>query len=178
MTTTPWTAIARQLGLCAVFALFSGAASAGDTCCTHCGCECECQKICRLECTEKKITSTCWTYKTEDFCVPGPSQPGCAHCDFVCEECNEQDGFEAAAKFRFWREWTPSRWSVIYTKKKLMKKIVTKTVPSYKWVVEDLCPECEAGYKTVQVPAGAEIPPAPPLDDAKIIAVERLPLEK
>ena len=32
----------------------------------------------------------------------------------------------------------------IYTKTKLMKKVETVTVPSYKWVVEDMCVQCAA----------------------------------
>ena len=42
-----------------------------------------------------------------------------------------------------WTQWTPGGCPTLFTKQKLMKKVVTKTVPSYKWVVEDLCAECE-----------------------------------
>jgi len=41
-----------------------------------------------------------------------------------------------------WTEWIPSDCASIFTRKKLMKKTVTKSVPSYKWVVEDCCPSC------------------------------------
>jgi hypothetical protein len=42
-----------------------------------------------------------------------------------------------------------------------MKKTITKTIPSFKWVVEDLCPHCCANAQSVAVPAGTEIPPPP-----------------
>jgi hypothetical protein len=32
----------------------------------------------------------------------------------------------------------------MYTKTKLMKRIETVKVPTYKWVVEDVCSECAA----------------------------------
>jgi hypothetical protein len=41
-----------------------------------------------------------------------------------------------------------------------MKKVVTKRIPSYRWVVEDVCAQCEP-----ESPAGAKsadrVPPAP-----------------
>ncbi len=163
----------NSFGLLAAFLFFTGSAHAGDGACVHCGCECECRKICRLECTEKTLTTVCWTCQCEDFCLPGPSWPSCAHCDEVCDECSEPDRPFGAPKLRYWREWIPSPWSKVYTKKRLMKKTVTKTTPSYKWVVEELCPDCEAGCEAVSVPEGAEIPPAPLLDDVKIITVKR-----
>jgi hypothetical protein len=50
----------------------------------------------------------------------------------------------------------------------LMQKIVTKKVPSYKWVVEDLCPACEAGCECAAIEPGAAVPP-PPDTDAKLL---------
>jgi hypothetical protein len=60
-----------------------------------------------------------------------------------------------------WTEWNPSKRAQIYTKKKLMKRTVTKTVPGYKWVVEDLCPACEAANPSVKPEPGAVVPPPP-----------------
>lgn len=42
-----------------------------------------------------------------------------------------------------------------------MKKTVTKTVPSFKWVVEDLCADCEAKTQDAVVPPGIAVPPPP-----------------
>jgi hypothetical protein len=53
-----------------------------------------------------------------------------------------------------------------------MKKTVTKTIPSFKWVVEDLCTECEAKTQDAVVPPGVTIPP-PPKVDAKSTSYRR-----
>ena len=53
------------------------------------------------------------------------------------------------------------------TKNKLMKKVETKKIPSYKWVVEDLCGKCEGNCLGAAVPADAELPP-PPLTDVPL----------
>lgn len=139
-------------------------ARAGVGCCAHCGCEEGFQKVCRLVCEEKKVSITCWGCKHEDFCVPGASKPGCRHCETVCNQCASPDAQDVCSqpqKF-VWREWIPSQGAKVYTKKKLMKQTVTKTVPNYKWVVEELCPRCESKCPPVTVPDGIELPPVPP----------------
>ena len=142
-------------------------ARAADECCAHCGCLQGCQKVCRLVCEQKKITTTCWGSKCEDFCIPGPSKSGCKHCETVCEECSDPKSPCVQPKRLIWTEWIPSSSAKVYTKKKLMKRTVTTTVPSYKWVVEDLCPHCEGKCAVVNIPPGADVPPAPTVD-AKI----------
>ena len=134
---------------------------AGERCCEHCGRPGGCQKTCRLVCEEKKVTTTCWGYKDEDFCVPGPSKPGCRHCETLCEDNNDLKGPCSQSKKFVWTEWTPSLCAKVYTKRKLMKRTVTTTVPSYKWVLEDLCQQCEANCDVVEIPPGVSIPPAP-----------------
>ncbi|MEX2286530.1 MAG: hypothetical protein WD648_05520 [Planctomycetaceae bacterium] len=43
-----------------------------------------------------------------------------------------------------------------------MKKTITRKVPGYKWVVEDLCPQCAANCAPDAAPAdGKGVPPAP-----------------
>jgi hypothetical protein len=71
-----------------------------------------------------------------------------------------------------WTEWVPGC-ATIRTRKKLMKQTITKTIPSYKWVVEDLCPHCHANAQSAAVPAGTEIPKPPTGMDAvmKILPV-------
>ena len=141
-----------------------------DCCCEHCGGAKGCQKVCRLVCEEKKVDFICWGCKCEDFCVPGHSKPGCRHCEEVCGTCNQScdcTSPHAKPKSFAWTEWIPGC-AKIYTKKKLVQKVVTKKVPSYKWVVEDLCSHCEASCARVAIAPGAEIPP-PPTADARLL---------
>jgi hypothetical protein len=145
-------------------------AHGADGCCAHCGCACSCQKVCRLVCEEKKVDVICWGCKCEDFCVPGHSKPGCQHCEEVCGDCDKPCDCTAPyakPKNFVWNEWIPGC-AKILTKKKLMQKIVTKKVPSYKWVVEDLCPQCESSCGRVAVAPGGDVPP-PPVTDAKLL---------
>jgi hypothetical protein len=131
--------------------------------CDHCGGAGACQKVCRLVCETKKVEITCWGCKCEDFCVPGPSKPGCKHCETVCEDgaegCDPNGVHYQPQKF-VWTEWIPGC-ATIRTRKKLMKKTITKTIPSYKWVVEDLCPHCQLKAQSATVPAGTAIPQPP-----------------
>jgi hypothetical protein len=136
-----------------------GAIAAG---CDHCNRDCGCRKVCRLVCEEKKVEITCWGVECEDFCLPKHGKPGCKHCELVCDEdCGdpEQKVHTGPKKF-VWHDWCAGG-AKIYTKKKLMKKVVTKKVPTYKWVVEDLCGECESKLKPIDVPADAIVPPKP-----------------
>jgi hypothetical protein len=48
-----------------------------------------------------------------------------------------------------------------------MKRTVTKTVPSYKWVVVDLCEECQTSFRDAQTDPGTVIPPKPAIQDKK-----------
>lgn len=149
--------------------------------CDHCGQVCPCQKTCRLVCETKKVEITCWGCKCEDFCIPGPGKPGCKHCETVCEHCDEigdPKGVHSQPQKFVWTEWIPGC-AKIHTKKKLMKKTVTKTISSYKWVVEDLCPHCVANAQSAPVPAGTEIPQPPAGVRAltRILPVSSLPGE-
>lgn len=117
------------------------ARAAGGRCC-KCGCE-QATKVCRLVCEEKKVQVTLWGVNEEDFCVPGPGRRGERGCEMVVDpKENEKTPCYEPAKLS-WSQWIATGCPTMYTKKKLMKKVVTKTVPSYKWVVEDLCAECE-----------------------------------
>lgn len=153
--------------LIVVFAFIGLAVQArgGLRCCARCGCDDGCQKICRLVCENKKIEITCWGCKHEDFCLPGPSKPGCKYTDVACDECDPKGPY-VQPKTYSWIDWIPGCCGKIYSKNKLMKKTVTKSVPSFKWVVEDLCPQCEQHCPLAEVPLGSEVPP-PPVVDAK-----------
>jgi hypothetical protein len=136
--------------------------SAADAYCAHCGCAGAC-KACRLVCEEKKVEVLCWGCKREDFCVPGPSKPGCRHCETVCEscDCGEPSVPHAKPKNFVWFEWLPGG-AKTYTRTKLMRKTVMVTVPSYKWVVEELCPQCSVACGAEVQPGGEVLPsPAP-----------------
>ena len=157
----------RWIGLFAVVTVLTATcdAIAGDGCCAQCGCQASCQKVCRLVCIDKKVEITCYGCKCEDFCLPTHSKKDCEHCETVCESCEECDksGVYAKGKPFLWNEWIPGC-ARIHTKKKLMKKTITKTVPSYKWVVEDVCSKCQSKAASVDVPQGVQIPPAPVVD--------------
>jgi hypothetical protein len=64
----------------------------------------------------------------------------------VCTTCDEtgNDAEVCSRPKRFvWFNWLPGC-AQIYSRTKLMKKTVTVTVPSHKWVVEELCLDCRA----------------------------------
>lgn len=152
--------------------LLAGALSfAGGGFCDQCGCG-DCCKVCRLVREDKKITVTCWAMKKEKFCLGGPSCPGCEHCEMVCDEKTGDPKAPCAEPKRMvWTEWIPNCHARMFTKNKLMKKTVTKSVPSFKWVVEDLCGECKSKCVPVEVPPGSELPPRP----ATATNVEQIP---
>lgn len=147
---------------------------AGHHGCRHCGCECDCNKVCRLVKEEKKVTVTCWGVKCEDFCLGGPSHKSCEHCEEVCDPCDEKDpeAPHTVAKPFIWFDWCPSDTAHMFTKKKLMKKTITKKIPSYKWVVEDLCAKCQKDAKSEPVPAGTKLPSPPPMAQVVIPPTE------
>lgn len=134
--------------------------------CAHCGCQANCQKVCRLVVEEKKVAVTCWGCECEDFCLPGPSCRGDKNVACVCADC-DKDGPVSQPKKFVWYDWIPNPCAQVHTKKKLMKKTVNKTVPSYKWVVEDLCSDCEQKCVGAPLTPGAEVP-APPVAGATL----------
>jgi hypothetical protein len=138
--------------------------------CAHCGCRTQrCRRICRLVCETRKITTTCWGMACEDVALPGPSEPACRHCEMVNPRTSEDRNLIAQAKRRVWISWRPSEGPDVATKRKLMKKTVSKTVPSYRWVVEEICGNCLAQLKPVAPPADAVLPPLPPVTGVQVI---------
>jgi hypothetical protein len=145
-------------------------AMAGGGCCHRCGCSANrCRKICRLVQEDRKITTTCWGMECEDFCVPGPCTPDCRHCETVCSKGPADTQICVKPRRLVWTSWIPGCDQEIFTKRKLMKKTVTKTVPGFKWVVEDLCPECVAQCEHISVPTGTKIPLPPNLADVRVL---------
>ena len=135
-------------------------AKAGEGTCAHCGRAAACQKACRLVCEEKAVKIICWGAKHEDFCVPGPSHLGCRFCEQVCNEDTPGSLCVQPKKF-VWSEWIPSCDARLHTRVKLMKKTVTRKVPSYKWVVEDLCAECEEKMEMAEISPEVAVPLPP-----------------
>lgn len=149
-------------------------ASAAAGACACCRGRHSCGKVCRLVREEKKVEIVCWGWTCEDFCIPPPSRPGCRHCETVCDECRGRDPAQphAEPKKFVWTDWIPGCAKRRSTKNKLMKKVVTKKVPSFRWVVEDLCPACERRCVGAEVYSGEQLPPAP-VDGAILKYVRR-----
>ncbi len=117
-------------------------AVAGGAMCSRCGCNTSCRKVCRLKCEERKITETIWSSESEEFCEPGLSRRVCKHCSTLESDAPKPE-CQCRLKVPFvWWEWLPFKSPTIHERHKLMKKTVTKTIPSYRWVIEDLCEEC------------------------------------
>jgi hypothetical protein len=142
MRLTRWNFLKLTFGSALGLGLFAKTSIASAGGCCKCGCP-QAEKVCRLVCEEKKVQVTLWGMNEEDFCVPGPSRKGCENCEEVVDPKENEKTPCYGPKTLVWSDWTPKGCPTLYTKKKLMKKVVTKTVPSYKWVVEDLCAECE-----------------------------------
>jgi hypothetical protein len=141
----------------------AAAVGADESKCAHCGDESGCQRVCRLMSEDRKVTTTCWGYQCEEFCVPGPSKRGCQHCEKVCGECQDADSKVHVKAHRLvWSDWNPACFANRFTKAKLMKKTESKKVQGYKWVVEDICSACVSRCAMMEPPAdSAEIPPLP-----------------
>jgi hypothetical protein len=140
--------------LFAIAAFAAGVTIADAGHCARCGGSGPCQKVCRLVTEEKTVQITCWGCKCEEFCLPGPSKPGCEHCQLVCgtcDKCRDGNSVQAQPMPFVWTNWIPGT-AQIHTRKKLMKKIATKKVPSHKWVVEDLCDQCMHDSQQSTVP--------------------------
>ncbi len=125
--------MARLAVLCLALAgMIVPAWGKGHSGCPECGGR-RVKKVCRLVCETKKETEVKYGCESEDFCVPGPSR----RCGVRCEkdECGHVHRDYV---------WQPSC-AQIRTRKKLMKKEVTREVPSFKWVVEEVCRDCGHG---------------------------------
>jgi hypothetical protein len=151
---------------------WASSARAGDgCCCAHCGCEQSCQKVCRLVCEDKKVDVTCWGVVDEDFCLPKHNKPNCDHCKMVCADCDAPCDPKAPyvePKRFVWTDWIPGC-ATMHCRRKLYKKVETQKVPSFKWVVEDLCPHCESNCDVVEVSPEDKVSAPPQMADAKLL---------
>ncbi len=157
---TRWSLATRLLALAVL--LSATASIADDSNCAGCGCQAA-KKVCRLVPEDKTITVTCWGYQDEEFCIPGPSSLECKHEESACAECDPSGKTCSVPKKFSWLSWCPGGCPQVMTKRKLVKRTVTKKVPSFKWVVEDLCADCQQAIAPIEVPKGSAIPPVPRL---------------
>jgi hypothetical protein len=97
-------------------------------CCQQCGCAEGCQRICRLVCDKKEVVKVTYSCKCEDFCVPCKS-----HQVKNCDCCSEPSWIPGGAKMR--------------SRKVLVRNEEKEAKPTYKYVVEYLCPQCQAAGK-------------------------------
>jgi hypothetical protein len=161
------------LGLALVAAFSQGQQTFGHghlTGCAHCGCRsCSCRKICRLVCETRKITTTCWGMACEDVALPGPSEPVCRQGEMVNPLMADDRNLITRPKRRVWTLWRPPEGPDVFTKRKLMKKTISKSVPSYRWIVEDICGNCLTGLEPVTPPVGTELPPLPQVAGLQVL---------
>jgi hypothetical protein len=114
--------------LALAFTSLAPAAFAANTC-PQCGC-CECKKCCRLVCEMKEVTKTHYCCKCEDFCVLGPSKRCTSCCSCNCGHCAECRS-----------SWIPTA-AYVKTKHVAEKKEEKIQKPTYRFVVEYVCPQC------------------------------------
>lgn len=121
----------------------ANSAVAGPLCC-RCGCPDNCCKVCRPVPDTKEVKKVCWDVKCEDICIPGRS---CC-CGEVCkqDECG-------CWTYKIWKP----NCGHVKTRKVLVKKEVTRKVPSTKWVVEDVCQHCRTP-EDCDLPADGKLP--------------------
>ena len=97
--------------------------------CDVCGSCCCVRKVCVPKPKDKEIKKVCWSYKCEDFCIPGQSQ----YCGTKCakDECG-----------CWWYDiWKPTC-AEVRTKKVPVKTEVKRKVPGVEWTPEERCAAC------------------------------------
>ncbi|MBX3435227.1 MAG: hypothetical protein KF847_18060 [Pirellulales bacterium] len=94
--------------------------------------------------------------------MPRPSRVKCERCKLIDCQCGAggSESVRSPAKPFQWTEWLPGG-ARMFTRKKLMKRTIVETVPTYRWTIEDLCADCRRLASDATVVPGAEIPPLP-----------------
>ena len=111
--------------------------------CDRCG-SCACvRRVCTPKRTEKEVTKVCWSYKCEEFCIPGPSI-----------YCGEKCGRDACG---CWKHslWEPTC-AEVRTKRVPVKNEVKRKVPTVQWKVEERCAACRVLCFGVPQPEGRD----------------------
>jgi len=97
--------------------------------CDLCGSGVGVCKVCVPKPKEKEIIKICWSYKCEDFCVPGPSE-------YCGKKCNKDECGHWSSNV-----WKPTC-AEVRTKHVPVKTEVKRKVPGYEWKVEERCCGC------------------------------------
>jgi len=105
-------------------------AATKDGRCDLCG-SCACVRtVCVPTPKEREIKKTCWSYKCEDVCIPGPSE----YCGRKCGKPDECGCWT-------YDVWKPTC-AEVRTKKVPVKTEVTRKVPGVEWKPEERCKAC------------------------------------
>lgn len=97
--------------------------------CDICGSCTGVRKACMPKPKKREIKKVCWSYKCEDFCVPGPS-----------EYCGQKCGKDECGCWSY-GIWKPTC-AEIRTKKVPVKTEVKRKVPGVEWSLEERCLGC------------------------------------
>jgi hypothetical protein len=140
------------LGIAVIGAWSSPAMAAVDLiygCCNRPACG----KVCKLICGTTKLTAVGYGCECKDICIPGPSVPGCKHCETRC--CCDSDVKGCRPKIEFcWYDWFTCGCARPRTIRVLTKYQAEKEVPAYHWEVVDGCNCCcPCGCHCVYKPA-------------------------
>ncbi len=138
--------------------------AAHDSCdrrgCGHSCNSCDCGTVCKLVCTVKEIETVCYGCERGRVCIPGPSHR--------CQKCRQQACKCDCRSKLVWTEWIPGR-AHVACRNTLKKYVVTKEVPSYKWVVFPNC-RCDGEKDVIKsAPPGSELGDEFPAADDEII---------
>ncbi len=139
---------------------------AAAECCDHCGCQCQCCKVCRLVPDVKKVPKVTYACECEDICIPGKS------C-IIGYKCETDDDCECGHHKHPEPIWQPSCGRVI-TRHKLVKIETVKEVKTFKCVVVNLCPHCHAQTED-QDKAAANIAANQPVEASAVKVAEARP---
>jgi hypothetical protein len=97
-----------------------------------------------LVCDTTTLIAVGYGCECQEICVPGPSRPGCKHCETRCCCDNEIKGCRPKIEF-CWYDWLACGCAQPRTIRVLTKYQAEKEVPSYHWEVVDGCDCCCQG---------------------------------
>ena len=128
----------------------------------------ECESVC-ANCASKASNQTEGKESTAKTDSKSKGDESAAKSDSKKAESKEPLDVRSRAKRFVWTRWIPGPCGDVYTRKKLMKKTVTKTVPSFKWVVEELCDQCLESCESPKIPTDVPVPPPPKIEGALVL---------
>ena len=133
-------AIVISIGIAVIGVWSTGVALGGDLmygCCRRPACG----KVCKLVCGPATLVAVGYGCECREICVPGPSRPGCKHCETRCCCDNEIKGCRPKIEF-CWYDWFACGCAQPRTIRVLTKYQAVKEVPFYHWEVVDGCDDC------------------------------------